>query len=41
MGRVGTHEHEKFIEAIRRRDADTATRIMREHLARTARRVTH
>jgi DNA-binding FadR family transcriptional regulator len=41
MGRVGTREHEKFIEAIRRRDADTATRIMREHLARTARRVTH
>jgi len=39
MGTLGTKEHEGFIEAVRRRDADEASRIMREHLARTAQRV--
>lgn len=39
MGGLGTKEHEQFIEAVRRRDADEASRIMREHLTRTARRV--
>jgi GntR family transcriptional repressor for pyruvate dehydrogenase complex len=41
MGELGTREHERFIEAIRRREADVATKIMREHLERTARRVGH
>jgi GntR family transcriptional regulator, transcriptional repressor for pyruvate dehydrogenase complex len=39
MGAVGTKEHERFIEAVRARDVDSATRIMREHLERTAHRV--
>ena len=39
MGGLGTKEHEQFIEAVRRRDAGEASRIMREHLTRTARRV--
>jgi GntR family transcriptional regulator, transcriptional repressor for pyruvate dehydrogenase complex len=39
MGGLGTKEHELFIEAVRRRDADKASRIMREHLTRTAHRV--
>lgn len=39
MGRLGTEEHEQFIEAVRRRDASQASRIMREHLSRTAHRV--
>jgi len=39
MGGLGTQEHERFIEAVRRRDADAATRIMREHLERTAHRL--
>ena len=39
MGDLGTKEHEQFIEAVRRRDADKASRIMREHLSRTAHRV--
>jgi len=39
MGDLGTKEHEQFIEAVRRRDAAQASRIMREHLARTAHRV--
>jgi DNA-binding FadR family transcriptional regulator len=39
MGQKGTREHEEFIEAVRRRDADTASRIMREHLERTAHRL--
>jgi GntR family transcriptional regulator, transcriptional repressor for pyruvate dehydrogenase complex len=41
MGGLGTKEHERFIEAVRRRDCDDASRIMREHLARTAGRVRH
>jgi GntR family transcriptional regulator, transcriptional repressor for pyruvate dehydrogenase complex len=41
MGGLGTQEHERFIEAVRRRDCDDAARIMREHLARTAGRVRH
>ena len=36
MGGLGTREHEQFIEAVRRRDAETASKIMREHLERTA-----
>jgi len=38
---LGTREHERFIEAVRRRDPEAATKIMREHLERTARRVGH
>ena len=41
MGEVGTVEHEQFIDAVRRRDPEAATRIMREHLERTAYRVGH
>jgi GntR family transcriptional regulator, transcriptional repressor for pyruvate dehydrogenase complex len=41
MGSLGTKEHERLIEAIRGRDADAASRIMREHLTRTAHRVRH
>jgi GntR family transcriptional regulator, transcriptional repressor for pyruvate dehydrogenase complex len=41
MGGLGTKEHERFVEAVRRRDADAAARIMREHLARTAGRLRH
>jgi DNA-binding GntR family transcriptional regulator len=41
MGDLGTLEHERFIEAVRRRAPDAATKIMREHLERTARRVGH
>jgi GntR family transcriptional regulator, transcriptional repressor for pyruvate dehydrogenase complex len=39
MGGLGTQEHERFIQAVRRRDADAATQIMREHLKRTAHRL--
>jgi GntR family transcriptional regulator, transcriptional repressor for pyruvate dehydrogenase complex len=39
MGGLGTQEHERFIEAVRRRDSDEASRIMREHLTRTAHRL--
>jgi DNA-binding FadR family transcriptional regulator len=39
MGGLGTREHEQFIEAVRRRDPDTASKIMREHLERTAHRL--
>jgi GntR family transcriptional regulator, transcriptional repressor for pyruvate dehydrogenase complex len=39
MGALGTREHEQFIEAVRRRDVDTASTIMREHLERTAHRL--
>jgi DNA-binding FadR family transcriptional regulator len=41
MGGLGTKEHKKFVEAVRRRDADVASRIMSEHLRRTAHRVEH
>ena len=41
MGGLGSKEHERFVQAVRRRDADGAARIMREHLARTAGRVRH
>jgi DNA-binding FadR family transcriptional regulator len=41
MGKVGTQEHGRLVAAIRRRDAAEATRIMREHLERTAHRVEH
>ena len=39
MGGLGTREHEQFIEAVRRRDPETASKIMREHLERTAHRL--
>jgi DNA-binding FadR family transcriptional regulator len=39
MGRLGTQEHERFVAAVRSRDPEEATLIMREHLRRTARRV--
>jgi GntR family transcriptional repressor for pyruvate dehydrogenase complex len=39
MGVLGTEEHERFTAAVRSRDAEVATRIMREHLERTAHRV--
>jgi GntR family transcriptional regulator, transcriptional repressor for pyruvate dehydrogenase complex len=39
MGGLGTREHEQFIEAVRRREVDTASKIMREHLERTAHRL--
>jgi GntR family transcriptional repressor for pyruvate dehydrogenase complex len=39
MGSLGTREHERFIEAVRRRDPDAAAKIMREHLERTAHRL--
>ena len=41
MGALGSEEHERFVQAVRRRDADGAASIMREHLARTAGRVRH
>ena len=41
MGGLGSTEHERFVQAVRRRDADGAARIMREHLTRTAGRVRH
>jgi len=41
MGGLGTQEHERFIAAIRRRDADEASRTTRGHLERTAHRVEH
>jgi GntR family transcriptional regulator, transcriptional repressor for pyruvate dehydrogenase complex len=41
MGDLGTREHGRFIEAVRRREPEAATKIMRKHLERTARRVGH
>ncbi|HEX4832737.1 MAG TPA: FadR/GntR family transcriptional regulator [Trebonia sp.] len=41
MGNLGTQEHARFVAAIRRRDPAEASRIMREHLTRTAHRVEH
>jgi len=40
-GVLGSEEHEAFTQAVRRRDPDLATQIMREHLERTAHRVGH
>ena len=39
MGGLGTREHEQFIQAVRRRDVGTASKIMTEHLERTAHRL--
>jgi GntR family transcriptional regulator, transcriptional repressor for pyruvate dehydrogenase complex len=39
MGRVGIEEHKRFVVAVRKRDCELATRIMRVHLERTAHRV--
>ena len=41
MGDLGTREHGRFIEAVRHREPDAATKIMRKNLERTARRVGH
>jgi GntR family transcriptional repressor for pyruvate dehydrogenase complex len=41
MGVLGSEEHERFTEAVRQRDPELATRIMREHLERTAHRLGH
>jgi GntR family transcriptional regulator, transcriptional repressor for pyruvate dehydrogenase complex len=41
MGILGTQEHEQFVAAVRKRDARQATRIMRDHLDRTAHRLGH
>lgn len=40
MGRLGVKEHEAFIDAVVSRNPDQASDIMREHLVRTARRIT-
>jgi len=39
MGRLGTKEHRKFVDAVRKRDCEAAVQIMRPHLERTAHRV--
>ncbi|MDT5027505.1 MAG: GntR family transcriptional regulator, transcriptional repressor for pyruvate dehydrogenase complex [Micromonosporaceae bacterium] len=39
MGRRGNTEHEKFVNAVADGDAEGASKIMREHLQRTADRV--
>lgn len=39
MGDLGTREHERFTEAVRRRDPEAASRIMSGHLTRTAHRL--
>jgi DNA-binding FadR family transcriptional regulator len=39
MGRLGTQEHLRLVAALRDRDCEAATRIMRAHLRRTARRL--
>jgi GntR family transcriptional regulator, transcriptional repressor for pyruvate dehydrogenase complex len=41
MGELGTREHKQFVDAVRRRDPEAATSIMRQHLERTAHRVGH
>jgi GntR family transcriptional regulator, transcriptional repressor for pyruvate dehydrogenase complex len=41
MGLRGRDEHEAFTEAVRRRDPELASTIMREHLGRTAQRLGH
>lgn len=41
MGRLGTQEHRRFVAAVGSGDCEAAARIMREHLARTARRLEH
>jgi DNA-binding FadR family transcriptional regulator len=41
MGVLGSEEHEAFTQAVRRRDPDLASQIMRGHLERTAHRVGH
>lgn len=39
MGRRGTKEHRDIVDAIEARDSETASRIMRDHLRRTYKRV--
>jgi DNA-binding FadR family transcriptional regulator len=39
MGHRGTNEHRDFVEAVAKRDVESAEQIMRAHLDRTARRV--
>jgi DNA-binding FadR family transcriptional regulator len=39
MGRQGSKEHRKFVDAVADRDAETASDIMRTHIRRTASRV--
>jgi GntR family transcriptional regulator, transcriptional repressor for pyruvate dehydrogenase complex len=39
MGILGTQEHRRFIDAVRRHAPDAAAKIMREHLERTAHRL--
>ncbi|MEU0966277.1 FadR/GntR family transcriptional regulator [Streptomyces sp. NPDC005917] len=39
MGRQGSKEHRRFVEAVAARDVEAATQIMRTHLTRTASRV--
>jgi DNA-binding FadR family transcriptional regulator len=39
MGGLGTEEHKRFVSAVRKRDPEAASRIMRKHLERTAHRL--
>lgn len=39
MRHLGSQEHERFVQAVRARDSQAATHIMREHLERTGHRV--
>lgn len=39
MGRLGTTEHQKFVDALRKRDSEAAVQVMRPHLERTAHRL--
>jgi GntR family transcriptional repressor for pyruvate dehydrogenase complex len=41
MGHRGAKEHSAFVDAIAARDVEQARSIMREHLQRTADRVSH